>query len=93
MGEEKLPQGLTIKVKLLLKKPADETKFCHTMEQLQQACNFVSQCIFENNFPLNYMKLNKDLYATIRSKFGLKSQLTQSAIKETIPVIKPSKNR
>ena len=50
-------------------------------EQYRLACNFVSQYIFDHSFLLNSVSLSNRLYQTIRSEFGLKSQLTQSAIK------------
>ena len=53
-------------------------------EQYRQACNFVSQYIFDNEFDLAYLSLNRALYAEIRSQFGLKSQMAQSSIKTAI---------
>ena len=50
-------------------------------EQYRLACNFVSQYIFDHGFLLNSVSLSNKLYQTIRCEFGLKSQLTQSAIK------------
>ncbi len=53
-------------------------------EQYRQACNFVSQYIFDNQFNLAYQRLNKELYSDLRALFGLKSQLAQSSIKTTM---------
>ena len=53
----------------------------HLTEQYRLACNFVSQYIFDHNFPMSSVTLSNKLYQTIRSDFGLKSQLTQSAIR------------
>ena len=53
-------------------------------EQYRQACNFVSQYIFDNQFNLTYQRLNKELYSDLRVLFGLKSQLAQSSIKTTM---------
>ena len=50
-------------------------------EQYRLACNFVSQYIFDHNFPMSSVTLSNRLYQTIRSEFGLKSQMTQSAIR------------
>ena len=50
-------------------------------EQYRRTCNFVSQYIFDNDFELNSVKLNKVLYREIRSKFTLKSQLVQSTFR------------
>ena len=46
-----------------------------------QACNHVSEYVFNNGFVLNFMKLQEVLYTDLRSTFGLKSQLTQSVFK------------
>lgn len=77
-------QGITIKVKLILEDTADEVKFRHTMEQYRQACNFISQYIFDNDFPMNQLKIQKKIYRDIRERFGLKSMMSQSAIRCTI---------
>ncbi|WP_390608823.1 hypothetical protein [Megasphaera elsdenii] len=39
-------------------------------EQYRQACNFVSQYIFDNQFDLTYQSLNKKLYSDLRGLFG-----------------------
>ena len=53
----------------------------HMTEQYRLACNFVSQYIFDHDFPMSSVTLSNRLYQTIRSEFGLKSQMTQSAIR------------
>ena len=45
----------------------------------KDACNYVSQYVFDNGFVLNTNELNAKLYSSVRSMFGLKSQMTQSA--------------
>ena len=50
-------------------------------EQYRQACNFVSQYIFDNDFELNSVKLNKILYREVHTQFALKSQLAQSTFR------------
>jgi IS605 OrfB family transposase len=50
-------------------------------EQYRQACNFISQYIFDNGFELNSNAIQKALYKDVRSLFGLKSQLTTSSFK------------
>ena len=62
-------------------------------EQYRQACNFVSQYIFDNQFDLTYQILNKKLYSDLRGLFGLKSQLAQSSIKTTIARYKTVKQQ
>ena len=77
-------QGITIKAKLILKDPSDEAKLHHTMEQYRQACNFISQYVFDNDFPMNQLKIQKEIYRDIREQYGLKSMMAQSAIRCTI---------
>ena len=45
------------------------------------ACNYVSEYVFDHGFILNFMKLQKDLYQGIRRECGLKSQFTISSLK------------
>lgn len=46
-----------------------------------EACNFISQYIFDNGFILNHIKLHDQLYHHIRSEYSLKSQMAISALK------------
>ena len=73
--------------------PEQETLFCQMTEQYRQACNFVSQYIFDNQFNLSYQSLNRELYSDLRDRFGLKSQLAQSSIKTTIAKYKTVKQQ
>ena len=73
----------TIKLRIHVS-PEQEILFCQMTEQYRQACNFVSQYIFDNQFNLSYQNLNKELYNDLRGQFGLKSQLAQSSIKTAI---------
>lgn len=50
-------------------------------KQYSSACNEISQYVFDNNFILNYMQLQEQLYYNIRQSYGLKSQMTISALK------------
>ena len=45
------------------------------------ACNYISEYVFDNEFILNFMDLQKQLYNSIRSSYGLKSQMTISSLK------------
>ena len=77
--------NLTKTIKLCIHvTPEQEVLFRQMTEQYRQACNFVSQYIFNNQFNLTYQNLNKELYGDLRNLFGLKSQLAQSSIKTTI---------
>ena len=82
----------TIKLRISVT-PEQETLFRQMTEQYRQACNFVSQYIFDNTFNLAYLSLNNALYADIRSCSGLKSQMAQSAIKTTIAKYKTVKEQ
>lgn len=55
--------------------------FRNLAETYRQACNWVSVYVFEHEFELNYMKLDKVLYREAREKFGLKANLTQSVFR------------
>ena len=69
-------------IKLRINISSEQEALFHQMtEQYRQACNYVSQYIFDNNFELNSNVLNKELYSDIRSIYGLKSQLAQSTFK------------
>ena len=75
-------QNLTKTIKIRLYVNAEQaTMFKQMSEQYRQACNFVSQYIFDNEFELNSAKLNKVLYREVRYKFSLKSQLAQSTFR------------
>ena len=75
-------QNLTKTIKLRLYANSEQAvMFKQMSEQYRQACNFVSQYIFDNDFELNSVKLNKVLYREVRSEFSLKSQLAQSAFR------------
>ncbi|MFR4222232.1 MAG: RNA-guided endonuclease TnpB family protein, partial [Megasphaera sp.] len=73
----------TIKLRIHVS-PEQEILFRQMTEQYRQACNFVSQYIFDNQFNLAYQRLNKELYRDLRGQLGLKSQLAQSSIKTTM---------
>lgn len=62
-------------------------------ESYQVACNFVSCYIFDHGFPLNSVELSKLLYQTLRTEYGLKSQLAQSCIKTVIARYKTIKDQ
>ena len=56
----------------------------------RDACNYVSQYVFDNGFNLNQSVLHNNLYHSIRESFGLKSQATQSTFKTVIARYKTS---
>ena len=68
------PFVLTLKIHLY---PSSEQAlaFDEMCERYRQACNYVSQWIFEHDFLLNAMKVHHYVYNDLRDKFGLKAQL------------------
>ena len=88
-----MEQTVNIKVKLNILEPNIGMKFSKTMEQYRLACNYVSEYLFNNNFPLNKNEVQKVIYNTIREKFNLKSQMTISCIRSVIARYKTVKTQ
>lgn len=63
--------------------PDNKVLLDKTMSVYSDACNYVSDYVFQTH-DLKQFSLNKVLYATLREKFGLKSQMTQSIFKTVI---------
>ena len=63
---------------------SDSIHLTHLVSQYRDACNFVSEYIFNHQFDLNQSSLNRALYQDIRTSFNLKSQSAQSVIKTVI---------
>lgn len=57
------------------------TLFRELTSRYCDACDYISQYVFDNGFILNFMSLQKKLYDDIRQKFSLKSQMTISSLK------------
>ena len=86
--------NLTKTIKLRIHVASEqEILFRQMTEHYRQACNFVSQYIFNNQFNMVYQSLNRELYSELRSSFGLKSQLAQSSIKTVIARYKTVKQQ
>lgn len=92
VGEKMSNLTKTIKLRIYVT-PEQEMLFRKMTEQYRQACNFVSQYIFDNQFNMAYQSLNKKLYSDLRKLFGLKSQLAQSSIKTAISRYKTIKQQ
>ena len=92
VGEKMSNLTKTIKLRIYVT-PEQEMLFRQMTEQYRQACNFVSQYIFDNPFNMAYQSLNKKLYSDLRKLFGLKSQLAQSSIKTAISRYKTIKQQ
>lgn len=86
-----MKQVVVIKSKIKLHSSFDEQALRISMVQYQKACNFVSEYIFNNNFELSQPKLNKALYHTIRNKFGLRSQMTQTSFRTVVGAYKTTR--
>ena len=75
---------LTVTAKIqVLADAADIDVLNNTMSVYRDACNYVSKYVFETH-DLKQFSLNEALYAKLRSKFGLKSQMAQSVFKTVI---------
>ena len=74
--------SVTAKVKVCVLNK-DAALLDKTMYAYRIACNWVAKYIFRTH-DLEINSLNKILYLTLRSKYGLKSQMAQSVIKTVI---------
>ncbi|MPW14653.1 transposase, partial [Lactobacillus helveticus] len=88
-----MDQSVVIKAQLLNIDDKTAQAFSNTMCKYRDACNFISQYIFEHAFELKQSRLNKALYHDLRDKFELKSQMAQSAIKTVIARYKTVKTQ
>lgn len=73
---------ITAKIQIIVD-IANKVLLDKTMSIYSDACNYVSDYIFHTH-DLKQFSLNKVLYYTLREKFGLKSQMTQSVFKTVI---------
>lgn len=73
-----------IKARIVFDNQNDILKMVESQEAFRQGCNFVSDYIFNNDFPLNATALNKVVYNDLRERFGLKSQMAQSCIRTVV---------
>lgn len=74
----------TIKSRIIFKDDKDIPKMIESQEAFRQGCNFVSEYMFNNGFPMNTTGLIKILYNDLREQFGLKSQMAQSCVRTVI---------
>lgn len=84
--------SLTAKVRL---KPTSEqaTKILEVMMVYRDACQYVSEYVFNNNFVLDWDILHKALYRTIRHMFKLNSQMAQSVIRTVVARYKATRTQ
>ena len=74
----------TVKSRIVFQNSDDAPKMVASQEAFRQGCNFVSEYMFNNCFPMNSTALIKELYNDLRSQFGLKSQMAQSCVRTVI---------
>ncbi|MCQ5069254.1 hypothetical protein NE681_17875, partial [Faecalibacillus intestinalis] len=67
-----------------LQSPLDESALAKSLENYRQACNAVSQYMFNHSFEMAQAKLNRALYHQLRKDYGLKAQMAQSAIRNVV---------
>ena len=76
--------NLTSKLRFVFQSDDDRKSAYDTLIAYRDACNYVSQYVFYNDFVLRQSELQSALYHDLRKRFGLKSQMTQSVFKTVI---------
>ena len=76
--------SLTAKLRIVFQSEKDRNSAYETLIAYRNACNHVSQYIFTHDFEMKQSTLQSELYHDIRTRFGLKSQMTQSVFKTVI---------
>ena len=76
--------SLTSKLRIVFQSEADRKSAYDTLIAYRDACNFVSQYVFDHDFVLKQSELQSALYHELRNQFGLKSQMAQSVFKTVI---------
>ena len=77
-------EQITITAKIQISVTDTDKQFLNeTMSVYSDACNYVSDYVFRTH-DLKLFSLHEVLYYTLRDKFGLKSQMTQSVFKTVI---------
>lgn len=69
--------NLTSKLRFVFQSEDDRKSAYDTLIAYRDACNYVSQYIFNHDFILKQSELQSALYHELRQRFGLKSQMTQ----------------
>lgn len=76
--------SLTAKLRIVFQSEKDRHSAYETLIAYRNACNHVSQYLFDHDFEMKQSTLQSELYHDIRNRFGLKSQMTQSVFKTVI---------
>jgi len=87
---EKVKVTLTAKVKIM-PSPEQAEQLMQTLRAYRQACNRVSQLVFESRM-LAVPGLHKVVYRDLRSTFALRSQMAQSVMKTVVARYKSVKS-
>lgn len=75
--------SITAKMKLHLTK--EQKSLClETSKDYLNACNYLSELVYSNKKTIGYLSLHKLAYQTLRTVYGLKSQMAQSSIKTVL---------
>ena len=78
-------EQITVTAKIQISVDADnQVLLDKTMSAYSDACNYVSEYIFNTKPDLKQFSLNQALYSTLREQFGLRSQMAQSVFKTVI---------
>ena len=77
-----MEQTITAKLQILVK-PSDKQILCDTMKAYSDACNYVSDYIYETH-NLSRYRVQKDTYYQVREIYGLRSQMAVSCVRTVI---------
>ena len=88
-----MEQTIIIKTKLLISSQDDESSLLQSMEQFKDASNYISNYIFNHEFPLNKNEVQKAVYYNVRKQYGLKAQMAISAIRGVVSRYKTVKTQ
>lgn len=80
------------KLKLIVNKEQSE-RLAEVSSAYRDACNFVSQWVFDHGLLLDSLKIQKQLYHEVKERFRLNSQLTISVFKTVIARYKTVKEQ
>lgn len=77
-----MQQTVTAKLQILVN-PSDAQVFCDTMKAYSNACNYVSDYIYQTH-NLSRYSVQKDTYTQMRETYGLRSQMAVSCVRMVI---------
>ena len=77
-----MQQTITAKLQILVN-PSDKQILCDTMKAYSDACNYVSEYIY-NTHNLSRYSVQEDTYYQVRDVYGLRSQMAVSCVRTVI---------